>query len=56
MSEDSTKAKKVIKDHMLSNDVEPHTIHISDKLIWSLATARQKYQTFLENSERKNVL
>ena len=51
MREDSTKAKKVIKDHMLSNE-----IHISDKLIWSLATARQKYQTFLENSERKNVL
>ena len=28
MGEDSVKAKKVIKDHMLSNGLEPHTIHI----------------------------
>ena len=46
MSEDSIKAKKVIKDHMLSNGLEPHTIHISNQLIRSVATARQKYQTF----------
>ena len=50
MSEDSVKAKIVIKDHMLSNDLELHTIHISNQLIRSVATARQKYQTFLENS------
>ena len=53
MSEDSTEAKKVIKDHMLSNDLEPHTIHISNQLIQSVATARQKYQTFLENSREE---
>ena len=46
MSEDSIKAKKVIKDHMLSNGLEPHTIHISNQLIRSVAMARQKYQTF----------
>ena len=50
MSEDSIKAKIVIKDHMLSNDLELYTIHISNQLIRSVATARQKYQTVLENS------
>ena len=50
MIEDSIKAKKFIRDHMLSNDLEPHTIHISNQLIRSVATARQRYQTFLENS------
>ena len=46
MSEGTIKAKKVIKDHMLSNGLEPHTIHISNQLIRSVAMARQKYQTF----------
>ena len=50
MSEDSIKAKEDIKDHMLSNGLEPHTIHISNQLIRSVTTARQKYQTFKENS------
>ena len=40
MSEDSMKAKKVIKDHMLSNGLEPHTTHISNQLIRPVATAR----------------
>ena len=53
MSEDSIKAKKVIKDHTLSNGLEPHAIHISNQLIRSVATARQKYQTFLENSRNE---
>ena len=33
MIEDSIKAKKVIRDNMLSNGLEPHTIHISNQLI-----------------------
>ena len=33
MSEDSIKAKKVIRDNMLSNGLDPHTIHISSQLI-----------------------
>ena len=53
MSQDSIKAKKVIKDHMLSNRLEPHTIHISNQLIRSVTTARQKYQTFVENSREE---
>ena len=41
VSEDSINAKKVIKDHMLSSGLEPHTIHISNQLIQSVATARK---------------
>ena len=46
ISEDSIKAKKVIEDHMLSNGLEPHTIHIPNQLTQSVAMGRQKYQTF----------
>ena len=38
---------------MLSNGREPHAIHISNQLIRSVATARQKYKTFLENSKKE---
>ena len=38
---------------MLSNGLEPHTICISNQLIRSVATARQKYQTFLESSREE---
>ena len=38
---------------MLSNGLEPHTIHISNQLIRSVATTRQKYQTFLESSREE---
>ena len=47
------KAKKVINDILFSNGLEPHTNHISNQLIWSVATARQKCQTFLENSREE---
>ena len=47
MCEDKIKAKSVIKDLLLSNGLEPHTIQISNQLIRSVAQARQKYQTFL---------
>ena len=47
------KAKKVITDHMLKNGLKPHTIHISNQLIRSVATARQKYHTFLKNSREE---
>ena len=46
------KAKKVIND-IMSSGLEPHTNHISNQLIWSVATARQKCQTFLENSREE---
>ena len=38
---------------MLPNGLKSHTIHISNQLMWSVATTRQKYQTFLENSREE---
>ena len=38
---------------MLPNGLKSHTIHISDQLMWSVATTRQKYQIFLENSREE---
>ena len=52
ISEDSIVAKKAIRDHMLSNGLEPQSILISNKLIRCASGARQKYQDFL--AQRKD--
>lgn len=54
MKEDSIVAKKIVKDHMISNGLKPNTINISNKLIRSVASARQKYKDSLAQSQVKN--
>ena len=52
ISEDSIVAKKAIRDHMLSNGLEPQSIVISNELIRCVSGARQKYQDYL--TQRKD--
>ena len=55
MSEDSIVAKKIIKDHMISNKLTPESVQINNKLLRSVSTARQKYGDQLaENKKTKN--
>ena len=55
MSEDSIVAKNVIKDHMISNNLTPESVQITNKLLHSVSTARQKYGDQLaENKKTKN--
>ena len=47
ITEDSIVAKKAIRDHMLSNGLEPQSIVISNQLVWFVSGACQKYQDYL---------
>ena len=42
MSEDSIVAKKIIKDHMISNNLTYESLQITNKLLCFVCTARQK--------------
>ena len=39
-------ANKVIRDHMVSNGLEPQSIVISNELVWCVSGAHQKYQDY----------
>ena len=45
-------AKRIIKDHILSNDLAPHTIFISSAMIKSFRSARQKTIFVLKRKTR----
>ena len=47
MKEETIVAKKIIRDYML-----PHNVEISNKLILSCSTARQKYRQHIEEAKK----
>ena len=51
--EKSLVCKKLVKDHLLSNQQEAHTVPITNQLIRSVATARQKYKESLEEERNR---
>ena len=53
ISEKSLVCKKLLKDHLLSNQQEAHTPPITNQLIRSVATARQKYKKSLEQERKR---
>ena len=53
MKEESIVARKTIKDHMLSNDIQPDMIEISNKMINFYRSARQKYEIHKEREAEK---
>ena len=53
MKKESIVARKIIRDHMLNNSIQPHTIDINNTMIVSFKAARQKYQLYLEEIASK---
>ena len=53
MKEESIVACKAIKDRMLSNDIQPDMIEISNKMINFYRSARQKYEIHKEREAEK---
>ena len=53
ISEKSLVCKKLLKDHLLSNQQEVHTVPITNQLIRSVATARQKCKKSLEQERKR---
>ena len=52
MSEDSIVAKKIIKDHMISDKLTPESVEITNKLLHSVSIARQKYGDQLAENKK----
>ena len=50
MKEETTVAKKIIRDCMLANLLKPHTVDISIKLILPCSTTIQKYRQHIEEA------
>ncbi|XP_057299676.1 uncharacterized protein LOC130630266 [Hydractinia symbiolongicarpus] len=53
MKEESIVAKKVVSDHMIANGLKPDSIQVTNKLLQSVASARQKYEDSLELQRQK---
>ena len=50
-------SRRIIKDHLIANQLKPHTVHITASLIKSFRSAHQAYMIELDNTkkgERKN--
>lgn len=53
MSPESLVAKRIIKDHMIANNLKPHTIEITKQIIRAFKSGRQKYSLHLEEEKKK---
>ena len=48
MKSESIVSRRLIKDHMLSQKLQPNTINLSNLMLLSVKSARQKYQVYLK--------
>ena len=51
ISEQFLVCKKIVRDHLISNQLKPHTVPITNQLMRSVALAREKYNKRLENKK-----
>ena len=56
MKEESIISKKIIRDHILANSVEPHNLEIPNKLIVSCSTENQKCKESLEEAKKQKAI
>ena len=52
MKEETIVAKKIIRNYMLANSLKPQIVEISNKLILSCSTARQKYHQHIGEAKK----
>ena len=53
MKEDSIVSKRLVKDYLISNSLQPHTVEVSSQLRASCRHARQRYQQYLEEKKKE---
>ena len=46
-------SRRIIKDHLIANQLKPHTVHITASLIKSFRSARQAYMVELDNAKKE---
>ena len=52
ITEESIVSKKIVRDHMIANKLEPHTVTFSNQLIRSVSCAHQSCKESLHAAER----
>ena len=55
MSPETVVSKRMIKDYMLSFNLKPHTIEITNPLIVVFKSSSQRYEIHLEEKKKKQV-
>ena len=45
--------KRLVKDHLLANNLKPHTIQTTNPMVWAFKAPRQSYATYLDHEEKK---
>ena len=55
MSPETVIAKRLIKEHMLFNDLKSHNIDISKSMAKAFKSAHGKYQMHLEDQRQKRI-
>ena len=55
ISREGVKAKRLVKDHLLANNLKPHTIQITNPIVRALKLARQNYATYLNDEMKKKI-
>ena len=53
ISNQSIVYRRIIKDHMLSNEVKPHTFQIISKLMLNVKSSRMQYQAQLDKAKEE---
>ena len=51
-TEESIASKKLVRDYMIENKLQPHNVPISNQLIRSVSCARQSYKESLLTAEK----
>ena len=54
MSPETVVSKRMIKDHLLSVNMKPHTIEIRNPLIVAFKSSHRRYEIYLEEHKKKN--
>ena len=48
-------AKRLVKDHLLANNLKPHIIQIINPMVRAFKGARQSYATYLDDENKKKT-
>ena len=55
ISPEGTIAKRLVKDHLLANNLKPHTIQITNAMVSAFKGAHQSYAAYLDDEKKKKI-
>ena len=55
LSPEGVIAKRLVKDHLLANNLKRHTIQITNPMVRAFKGARQSYVTYFDDENKKKI-